>query len=133
MKGKAVKKILFVLIALILSNSANAYLSGIAIQTDKRTTMQVYINGRLVNKQPGNFVRIPSKPGIFHIQVKVVNPYDKEWYLVKKDIRVEKGYEFYYKLVFARGKRPRIEAVKRYPVYSRYFLNPALYNRHPIS
>jgi hypothetical protein len=133
MKGKAVKKLLFVLVIALLSNSANAYISGIAIQTDKSSTMQVYINGRLFNKQPGNFVRIPSKPGIFHIQVKVVNPYDKEWYLVRKDIRVEKGYEFYYKLVFTRGERPRIEAVKRYPVYSRYFLNPTLYNRHPIS
>jgi len=133
MKARVVKKMLFILLIALLSNSANAYISGIAIQTDKRSTIQVYINGRFFNKQPGNFVRIPSKPGIFHIQVKVVNPYDKEWYLVRKDIRVEKGYEFYYKLVFVRGKRPRIEAVKRYPVYSRYFLNPALYNRHPIS
>ncbi len=127
------KKLLVVLILSVISSSSFAYLSGIAIQTDTRTNMSVYINGRLYNKQPGKFVRIPSKPGLFHVQVKVTNPYDKETYLIKKDIRVEKGYEFYYKIIFARGKRPQIQAVKRYPVYSRYFLNPMLYNKHPVS
>lgn len=95
--------------------------------------MQVYVNGKLYNKQPGNFVRIPSKPGLFHIQVKVLNPYDKQWYLVKKSLRVEKGYEFYYQIVFKKGSRPVIQAIKRYPVYSKYFLNPTLYNKHPVT
>jgi hypothetical protein len=113
--------------------SSYGYLSGIAIQADGSSSMQVYVNGKLYNKQPGNFVRIASKPGLFHVQVKVLNPYDKEWYLVRKDIRVEKGYEFYYKVVFTAGKRPVIQAIRRYPVYSKYFLNPVLYNRHPIS
>lgn len=108
-------------------------LAGIAIQADKSSSMQVYINGRLYNKQPGNFVRISSRPGLFHVKVKVLNPYDKEWYLVRKDVRVEKGYEFFYKVVFAKGKSPRIQAIKRYPIYSRYFLNPILYNKHPIT
>jgi hypothetical protein len=95
--------------------------------------MQVYVNGKLFNKKPGQFVRIKSKPGLFHVEVKVLNPYDKRWYLVKKDIIVEKGYEFYYKMEFVRGRRPSIMEVKRYPVYSRYFLKPSLYNKHYIS
>jgi hypothetical protein len=128
-----VKNLILLFALFVFSFQANAYLSGIAIQTDRRTTMQVYVNGKLYNKQPGNFVRIASKPGLFHVQVKVVNPYDKEFYLLRKDIRVEKGYEFYYKIVFAKNKRPQIVAVKRYPVYSRYFLNPILYNKHPIT
>lgn len=133
-KENAMRKMIAVfLFVSFLSSSAYADISGIAIQADRSSSMQVYINGKLYNKQPGNFVRIPSKPGIFHVQVKVLNPYDKEWYLVRKDIRVEKGYEFYYKIAFAKGHRPRIEALKRYRVYSRYFLNPALYNQHPIS
>jgi len=132
-KEEAMKKLILILFISFVSVSSYASLSGIAIQADKRASMQVYINGRLYNKQPGNFVRIPSKPGIFHIQVKVLNPFDKEWYLVRKDIRVEKGYEFYYKVAFVKGQRPRIEALKRYRVYSRYFLNPMLYNQHPIS
>jgi hypothetical protein len=130
---KDVKMIGVLLILLVTSYSSQAYLSGIAIENGRSSGMQVFINGRLYNKQPSNFVRIPSKPGLFYVQVKVLNPYDKEWYLVKKTIRVEKNYEFYYKIVFARGKRPLIQAMKRYPVYSRYFLNPTLYNKHPVS
>lgn len=115
------------------SLSSYAYISGIAIQTEKSSNMQVYINGKLYNKQPDRFVRIKSKPGLFHVEVKVLNPYDKQWYLVKKDIRVEKGLEFFYKVSFKRNRRPELLEVRRYPVYSQYFLNPALYNRHPVS
>ena len=133
-KEDAMRNAMLILLALFLSTTTtHAYISGIAIQADKKSSMQVYINGKLYNKQPGSFVRIPSKPGIFHVQVKVLNPYDREWYLVRKNIRVEKGYEFYYKVVFLKGQRPRIEAQKRYRVYSRYFLNPMLYNQHPIT
>ena len=117
----------------LVSFSVKAYISGIAIQTDNSSTIQVYINGKLYNKIPEKFVRIKSKPGLFHVDVKVFNPYDKTWYVIRKDITVEKGYEFYYKMVFAKGKRPQIQAVKRYPVYTRYFLNPSLYNKHPIT
>ncbi len=127
------KKLLFFVILVTASSSVFAYISGIAIQTDKSSSMQVFVNGKLYNKQPGNFVRIKSLPGLFHVEVKVLNPYDKTWYLVKKDIRVDRGFELYYKVIFARGRRPQIQEVKKYPVYSRYFLNPSLYNKNPIS
>jgi hypothetical protein len=127
------KKILFILCFSVIVCNAFAYISGIAIQTDNASNMQVYVNGKLYNKHPGKFVRIKSMPGLFHIEVKVLNPYDKNWYLVKKDIRVDKGFELYYKMVFAKGKMPQIQEVKKYPVYSRYFLNPSLYNKHPVS
>jgi len=127
-------KMLGLIIVLVCSSFfSHAYISGIAIQADRRSQMHVYVNGKLYNKEAGSFVRIASKPGLFHVQVKVLNPYDKEWYLVRKDIRVEKGYEFYYKITFSKDKRPQIQSIKRYPVYSRYFLNPILYNRHPIT
>lgn len=127
------KKLLAVLLLATVSSYANAYISGIAIQSDKTSNMQVYVNGKLYNKTPGSFVRIKSKPGLFHVEVKVLNPYDKVWYVVRKDIRVEKGFEFYYKMVFNKGKKPEIQAVKKYPVYTKYFLNPVLYNKHPVS
>jgi hypothetical protein len=127
------KKALVAFLLVVLSFPTFAYISGIAIQTEKSSNIQVYVNGKLYNKQPGTFVRIKSLPGLFHVEVKVLNPYDKVWYLIKKDITVEKGYEFFYKMVFAKGKRPQIQAVKKYPVYSKYFLNPVLYNKHPIS
>lgn len=127
------KKLLLGALLWVVAFNAEGYISGIAIQTDKSSNMQVYVNGKLYNKQPGNFVRIKSKPGLFHVKVKVLNPYDNVYYVVKKDIRVEKGYEFYYRIVFAKGQPPRIQEVRRYPVYTKYFLNPVLYNRHPTA
>jgi hypothetical protein len=127
------KMLMVVILIAAASNYAQAYISGIAIQTDKSSNMQVYVNGKLYNKTPEKFVRIKSRPGLFHIEVRVLNPYDKTFYVVRKDIKVEKGYEFYYKMVFARGKKPQIQELRRYPVYTKYFLNPALYNRHPVS
>lgn len=110
-----------------------AYISGIAIQTDKSSNMQVFVNGKLYNKEPEKFVRIKSHPGLFHIEIKVLNPYDRQWYIVRKDVRVEKGLEFYYKVAFKKGQHPELREIRRYPVYSQYFLNTSLYNRHPTS
>jgi|SRR5690606_9938903 hypothetical protein len=127
------KKILLAALLSVIAIHAQAYISGIAILSEKNSQMQVYVNGVLFNKQPGNFVRIKSKPGLFHVKVKVLNPYDNVYYVVKKDIRVEKGYEFFYRVVFAKGQPPRIQEVRRYPVYSKYFLNPVLYNKPPTA
>ncbi|MFZ2906741.1 MAG: hypothetical protein WAZ98_11105 [Cyclobacteriaceae bacterium] len=124
--------VIFIFLAAI-TTSASAYISGIAIQTEKNSSMQVYVNGKLRTSQAKSFVRIKGNPGLYRIAIKVLNPHDKEWYVVRKDILVEKGYEFYYRVNFQKGKRPVIELVRRYPVYSNYFLNPTLYNKHPIS
>lgn len=127
-------KTTFILILLALAAfQLKAYDSGIAIQTDKAITMQVFVNGKLLNQQQGKMVRVRSTPGLFHLEVKVLNPWNKLWYVVKKDIRVEKGYEFQYKIVFVNNAKPELRELKKYPIYSRYFLNPTLYNRHPIS
>jgi hypothetical protein len=115
------------------SYSLFAYDSGIAVQTEKGTTMQVYVNGKLFNKQPGKFVRVRSTPGLFHLEIKVLNPWNKIWYIVRKDIRVDKGFEFQYKVVFVNRTKPELREIKKYPVYSRYFLNPGLYNQHPVT
>lgn len=129
MKGAAVGFIFF----LVSISSSFAYISGIAIQSEKSSNMQVFVNGRLYNKVPGKFVRVKSQPGLFHIEVKVLNPRNKRWYMIKKDIRVEKGLEFYYKVVFRKDQYPDLVEVRRYPVFSQYFLNTSLYNRHPVS
>lgn len=125
------KYILVGALLIFISHHSDAYISGIAIQSEKNSNMQVYVNGKLFNKEPGNFVRIKSKPGLFHVKVKVLNPHDHIYYVIKKDIRVEKGYEFFYRMVFAKGKKPVIQEIRRYPVYSKYFLNPLLYNKYP--
>ena len=127
------KKLLAIALFAVISASSHAYISGIAIKTERQSNMKVYVNGKLYNKTPENFVRIKSKPGLFHVVVKVLNPHDRIWYVVRKDIVVQEGFEFFYKIVFEQGKRPQIQAVRKYPVYSRYFLNPMLYNRHPVT
>jgi hypothetical protein len=127
------KRLVLVLIMVSYVGSASAYISGIAIQTEKNSTMQVYVNGKLRTSQAMSFVRIKGNPGLYHITVKVLNPYDKVWYVLRKDVRVDKGYEFYYKVNSSKGRRPVLELVRRYPVYSNYFLNPSLYNRHPVT
>ena len=78
-------------------------------------------------------MRIRSTPGIYTIQVKVLNPHNKQWYMLKRQVRVEKGFEFFFRVEFSGNNKPDLVAVKRYPVYSKYFLNPALYNKHPIT
>ncbi len=127
------KRWIVMLILVASVHSAFAYISGISIQTDKNSALQVYINGKLRTTQPKSFVRIKSNPGLYHVMVKVLNPHDKEWYILRKDVRVTKGYEFYYKVDFSKGKRPVLLLIRRYPVYSQYFLNSGLYNKHPVS
>jgi hypothetical protein len=95
--------------------------------------MQVSVNGKVYNKQPESFVRIKSQPGLFHLQLKVLNPENKVWYVIRRDVKVEKGLEFYYKVTFGEDMRPVFKLIKQYPVYSKYFLNPAMYNKHPVS
>ncbi len=118
---------------LAIASSGFAYVSGIAIQTEKGSNIQVLVNGKLYNKHPENFVRIRSTPGLFHLEIKAYNPHEKRWQIVKKDVRLQRGYDFYYRVIFSKNHRPELREVKRYPIYSKYFLNPALYNRHPIS
>lgn len=117
---------------LLISTSLMAYDSGIAVQIEKGATMQVYVNGKLYHQQHGQYLRVRSTPGLFHLEVKVLNPWNKQWYVVKKDIRVEKGYEFQYKIVFVNRYKPELREVRKYPMYSRYFLNNDLYNKHPV-
>jgi hypothetical protein len=123
---------LILLFVLGTTLAAFAYDSGIALTSEKGLTMQVFVNGKLYNKQPGKFVRVRSTPGVFNIEVKVLSPFDKKWHSVKKEIRAEKGFELQYKVVFVRS-RPQLVEVKKYPIYSRYFLNPSLYNKHSVS
>ncbi len=127
------KRLILTLVWAACMHIASAYISGIAIQTEKNSTMQVYVNGKLRTSQAMSFLRIKGNPGLYHIMVKVLNPHDKIWYVLRKDVWVDKGYEFYYKVNSSRGRRPVLELVRRYPVYSNYFLNTSLYNKHPVT
>ncbi len=132
-KERVMKRLILTLVWVACVHISSAYISGIAIQTEKNSTMQVYVNGKLRTSQAMSFLRIKGNPGLYHIMVKVLNPRDKVWYVLRKDVWVDKGYEFYYKVNSSRGGRPVLELVRRYPVYSNYFSNPSLYNKHPIT
>jgi hypothetical protein len=121
------------LLMLATTTCVLGYDSGIAIQTEEGTSIQVSVNGKLYNKHPGKIVRVRSTSGLFHLEVKVLNPWNKQWYIVRKNVRIEKGFEFQYKVIFSNKLNPEIVEVKKYPIYSKYFLNPMLYNRHPVS
>jgi len=125
--------LVLILMFVASTHTASAYISGISIQTEKNSTMQVYINGKLRTSVAKSFVRIKGNPGLYYITVKVLNPHDKEWYMLRKTVRVDKGYEFYYKVNFTKSRKPFLELVNRYPVYSNFFLNPSLYFKHPVS
>ncbi len=127
------KKLIMLTAFLSISAISFGYISGIAIKTEQKTEMKVYVNGKLVNNRSENFVRIKGRPGIYHIEVKVLNPYDRTWYMLRKDIRAEKGIEFLYQVEFSRIAKPKMKIVKSYPIYSRYFLKPTMYNQYPIS
>ncbi len=127
------KKLIMLTVFLSISAISYGYISGIAIKTEQKTEMQVYVNGKLMNNRSENFVRIKAKPGMYHIEVKVLNPYDRTWYMLRKDVRAEKGIEFLYQVEFSRMAKPKMNIVKSYPIYTKYFLNPVLYNKNPIS
>jgi len=128
------KRIFILLTFFTLSTTACfSYDSGIAIVNGKGSNMQVYVNGKLYNKTPEKFVRVRSTSGLFHLEVKVINPWNKKWYTARKTVLIDKGFESQYKIVFINKLKPELVAVKKYPIYSKYFLNPSLYNKHPVS
>jgi hypothetical protein len=117
---------------MLFSLSSYGYLSGIAIENNAGSNMQVFINGKLCSNKTDKFVRVRSSPGVLRVELRVFNKFIKQWQVVRKDVRLTRGYDSYFKVVFV-NRRPVLKETKKYPVYSRYFLNHALYNKHPIS
>jgi hypothetical protein len=117
----------------LLFHVAHAYESAIAIYSDPSASVHVYLNGKLLNKLPGTYVRIRSASGLHKLQVKVWDPEKRMWYMLRKTLIIEKGFEFSYRVVFAPGQKPQLAFQRRYPVYSKYFINRGLYSAYPIT
>jgi hypothetical protein len=124
------KRLIFLL--LFLPGVALASTSAIAFQTEKNSSMQVFVNGKLLNTTAKSFVRVNSNAGLLRVELKVLNPNDKIWYVIRKDVHAEKGYEFHYKVLFPQNKRPVLELVKRYPVFKNHF-NPSSVYKYPVA
>lgn len=127
--GGLMKRLIFVFGILCTSLIAQAYTSGIAISSDKSTVVQVFVNGKLYNKAPSNFIRIRSTEGTFHLKVKILNLHSRTWQEVVKTVHIVKGFEYYFTIIEKEGKKPELSQTKRYPIYSRYFLDYSLYTR----
>ena len=123
------KRLMILFVLLFSSFLVNAYTSGIAISTNKSSVVQVFINGKLYNKSPSNFIRIRSTEGTFHLKVKILNLQNRTWQEVIKTVRIAKGFEYYFSIIEQEGKKPELSQTKRYPIYSRYFLDYSLYTR----
>jgi hypothetical protein len=126
------KRLVFLSVLMGIPFLSCAFSSGIAFQTEKNSSMLVVVNGKVCNAATKSFVRVKSNPGLYHVEITVLNPHDKVWYKVRKDIRVEKGFEFYYKIVFEKNKRPSIEYIRRYPSFYKQY-NPAFTYKNPIT
>jgi len=127
------KKLVFLLVLVAVSSSLLAYTSGIAISSDKSVQVQVFVNGKLCNKMPSNFIRIKSTEGLFHLRVKIFDVRTHTWQEIKRSVQIVKGFEYQYSVIHKKGKAPELVQIRRYPIYSRYFLNYGLYTRSTVS
>lgn len=127
------KRAMLILPLLLCSVLVHAYTSGMAISTDKATVVQVFVNGKLYNKTPANFIRIKSTEGTFHLKVKILTMSSHTWQEITQTVQIQKGFEYHYILVQKEGKKPQLSQIKRYPIYSRYFLDYSLYTRGSTS
>jgi hypothetical protein len=123
------KSVVLSVVLFAASHLLFAYTSGIAISSDKSVVVQVFINGKLYNKVPSHFIRIKSTEGLFHLRVKILNLRQHTWQEVRQTVRITKGFEYQYTIVQKEGKSPELRQTKRYPIYSRYFLDYSLYSR----
>lgn len=129
---QGMKRLIFLSMLMAIPFLSDAFSSGIAFQTEKNSSMHVVVNGKVCNAATKSFVRVKSNPGLYHVEITVLNPHDKVWYKVRKDVRVEKGFEFYYKVVFEKNKRPTLVFIRRYPSFHNHY-NPALTYKNPIA
>lgn len=123
------KRLMILFVLLFSSFLVNTYTSGIAISTSRSSVVQVFVNGKLYNKAPSNFIRIRSTEGTFHLKVKILNLQSRTWQEVVKTVHITKGFEYYFSIVEQEGKKPQLSQIKRYPIYSKYFLNYSLYTK----
>jgi hypothetical protein len=127
------KRVVAVVLLVVCCHWATAYTSGMAFISDKSVVMQVYVNGKLYNKNASNFIRIKSTEGLFHLRVKILNLKDRTWHEITQSIRISKGFEYQFSVVRKEGKKLELHQIKRYPVYSRYFLDYTLYTHSTTS
>ncbi len=124
------KGVVIIFLVLFICTKAQAYTSGIAISSVRKSeVVQVFVNGKLYNKTPSNFIRIKSTQGTFHLRVKILDIHTRQRQEIVQTIKISKGFEYYYEVKQEVGEVPKLIQMRRYPIYSRYFLDYGLYTR----
>jgi hypothetical protein len=109
--------------------------SGYSILTcsaSQGTVIQVSLNGKLVNTNPREVVRLKSKKGCNSLSVLIIDRVTGREFSVQKDIHVDTGYEVYLSVEIDECG-PRINISRRYPLFSNYLYNKNLYAVQNIS
>lgn len=127
------KKILLValLVAFASSVSYSNY-SMLNCSAQKGTTIQVYLNGKLINKKSNDVVRLKSNRGCNSIFIVVFNALEDGNFSVQRDIDVESGYEMYF-TINSNDCGSYISTSRRYPLLNSYLYSKKLYARRYIS
>ena len=127
------KKILLVALLIAFASSASySNYSMLNCRAQKGTTIQVYLNGKLINKKSNDVVRLKSKEGCNSIFIVVFNALEGGNFSVQRDIDVESGYEMYF-AINSNDCGSFISTSRRYPLLNSYLYSKKLYARRYIS
>lgn len=126
------KFLLASMLVVIVSSASYSNYSMLTCTAESGTVIQIYLNGKLVNKRPNEVVRWKGKEGCNSISVIVFNTSNKSNFSLQRDIEIESGYEVFFKIVTDECGSLLVTS-KRYPLLNSYSYNKKLYTRRYIS
>ena len=127
------KKIFLAALLVAFASSASySNYSMLNCSAQSGTTIQVYLNGKLMNKKPNEVVRLKSNDGCNSIFVVVFNVSEGNNFYAQRDIDVEAGYEMYF-TISSNDCGSYISSSRRYPLLNSYLYSKKLYARRYIS
>ena len=127
------KTIIFAGMLVVFASSASySNYSMLTCTAESGTVIQVYLNGKLVNRRPNEVVRWKAKDGCNSISVTVFNTSNKSNFSLQRDIEIESGYEQFFKIVSDECGSLLVTS-RRYPLLNTYSYNKKLYTRRYIS
>jgi hypothetical protein len=120
------------MLVVFASSASYSNYSMLTCTAESGTVIQVYLNGKLVNKRPNEVVRWKSKDGCNSISVTVFNTSQKSNFSLQRDIEIESGYEVFFKIV-SNECGSLLVTSRRYPLLNTYSYSKKLYTRRFIS
>lgn len=120
------------MISLFAGQAWSASYSMINCKAPKGASIHVYLNGKLINSNPLDEVRVKSSHGCNSIFIEVAEKSTGQHFFVQKDIAIEPGYEVCLKIKVGECG-PEIILTPRYPLFSNYLYNKNRYAIQNIS